>query len=360
MKKLLTGFVALAVLLCTAAVPSFTMRVDDNKSPAEWNRMADIFESRGMRLSLAVCPATLTEAQGACLRELSERGHLIMDHTPNHTFYRATYHDMEAFNRVKTQPFVQEVDEKAHVLYFKYQTDDAFPRNRRLQAKVEKNRLTFQNPELMKRWYYTFIKLPGWTDLIGLAKSADGKFFELRDFWRRPLKETINLPMCEVLFYDQEAIQPCDDVLRQLASVSRERFDHFGLPRPTIWVRPGGWDAGIKWTSLKRIYGGEFGYTGADSAIGGQWKQTRWTTGHDQMYFFDQGADITPEQLVDTIQKRLAKGEYHVTLSHMWHNKLPGGLKEFFEKTERFAQLLVDRKIPTLTMAGTLDARFGK
>ncbi len=46
MKKTLVGVVSLAALLCTAAVPSFTMRVDDNKSPAEWNRMADIFESR--------------------------------------------------------------------------------------------------------------------------------------------------------------------------------------------------------------------------------------------------------------------------------------------------------------------------
>ena len=78
------------------------------------------------------------------------------------------------------------------------------------------------------------------------------------------------------------------------------------------------------------------------------------------MYFFDQGADITPEQLVDQIEKRLAAGKYHVTLSHMWNNKLPGRMDEYYQKTERFAQLLVDRKIPFLTMKGTLEARFGK
>ena len=342
---------------CPAAVPSFTMRIDDNHSPAEWKRVADIFESRGMRVSFAVVPSSLSEAQGACLKELSDRGHVIMDHTPNHTFYRATYHDVGAFNRAKTKPFVREVDEKGKVLFFTPTVDDAHPQNRRVRAKVEKNVLVFTDAKAPKRTYYTFVKMPGRSEIFGLA-SRNG-VYDLRDFWRRPLKEQIDLAEVEVLLYDQAAIQPCDDILRELASVSRERFAHFNLPPPTIWVRPGGWDPGIQWERLERIYGREFGYVGADSSVGGVWGGSRWTTGYDAMYFFDQGADITPEQLVDQIQKRLAAGKYHVTLSHMWNNKLPGRMEEYYRKTERFAQLLVDRKIPFLTMKGTLDARFG-
>lgn len=340
------------------AVPSFTMRIDDNHSPAEWKRVAEIFESRGMRVSFAIVPSSLSDAQGACLKELSDRGHVIMDHTPNHTFYRATYHDVEAFNRAKGKPFVQEVDEKSQLLYFKPDVDDAHPQNRRIKAKIEQNVLTFTDAKAPKRTYYTFVKLPGRSEIFGLA-SRNG-LYDLRDFWRRPLKEQIDLPDVEVLLYDQAAIQPCDDILRELAGVSRERFVHFNLPLPTIWVRPGGWDPGVQWERLERIYGREFGYIGADSSVGGVWGGSRWTTGYDAMYFFDQGADITPEQLVDQIEKRLAAGKYHVTLSHMWNNKLPGRMDEYYQKTERFAQLLVDRKIPFLTMKGTLEARFGK
>ncbi|MDO5317002.1 MAG: aspartate/glutamate racemase family protein [bacterium] len=340
------------------AVPSFTMRIDDNHSPAEWKRVAEIFESRGMRVSFAIVPSSLSDAQGACLKELSDRGHVIMDHTPNHTFYRATYHDIEAFNSAKTKPFVLEVDEKGKILFFRPTVDDAHPQNCRVKAKIEKNVLTFTDAKAPKRTYYTFIKIPGRSEVFGLA-SRNG-VYDLRDFWRRPLKEQIDLAKTEVLLYDQAAIQPCDDILRELARVSRERFAHFNLPLPTIWVRPGGWDPGVQWERLERIYGREFGYIGADSSVGGVWGGSRWTTGYDAMYFFDQGADITPEQLVDQIEKRLAAGKYHVTLSHMWNNKLPGRMDEYYQKTERFAQLLVDRKIPFLTMKGTLDARFGK
>ena len=361
-----SDFLALFGCACATAVlgaaeparPAFTMRIDDNHAPAEWRRVADIFERRGMRLSFAVVPATLTEAQGACLKELAARGHVIMDHTPNHTFYRATYHDSAAFEAARSRPFVQEVDARTRTLYFRPEVDAAHPANRRAQATIAGDVLSFAPGQGLKPGtYYSFVGIDGVEGVFGL-QTADGRF-HLRDFWRRPLRQPPKTGDVEVTISAEAALQPCDDVLRELAQVSRERFDHFGLPRPTIWVRPGGWDPGVKWESLERVYGRAFGYVGADSRVGGVWGGSRWTTGFDAMYFFDQGADITPERLVDQIEARLKAGRFHVTLSHMWHNKLPGRLDEYFAKTERFAQLLVDRKIPTLTMAGSLDARFG-
>ena len=355
------GLCASAGLPAAAAPrPAFTMRIDDNHAPAEWRKVADIFESRGMRLSFAVVPASLSEEQGACLKELAARGHVVMDHTPNHTFYRATYHDAAAFGAAKTMPFVHEADERSRTLYFRPTVDDAHPQNRLVRATVSKDgALAFTSGVGAKPGaYYMFVKLSGHADVFGL-QTVDGKFL-LRDFWRRPLKRSVEPGEYDATVYAEAALQPCDDVLRELAKVSRERFDHFGLPRPTIWVRPGGWDPGVKWEALARIYGREFGYVGADSRVGGVWGGSRWTTGFDAMYFFDQCAQITPEQLVDRIEARLKAGSFHVTLSHMWNNKLPGRMAEYYEKTARFAQLLVDRKIPTLTMAETLDARFGK
>ena len=44
--------------------------------------------------------------------------------------------------------------------------------------------------------------------------------------------------------------------------------------------------------------------------------------------------------------------------SHMWCSRLAGGFEEYCRKTEVFARLLVERKIPVLTMEESLRERF--
>lgn len=340
------------------AQPGFTMRIDDNHSPEQWDRVAGIFERHGMRCSFAVVPAKLSEAQGACLKELARRGHLIMDHMPNHSFYVASYADGKEFERARRLPFAIEADEKTRTVRFRCEVDRDCPKNRHVRASIEGDVVRFKDDSLKGKTAYVFVGLPGKSGVFGLQKTEDG--IKLLDFWRHPLKDKLQLEDVEVVLYDQSALQPCDDLLRELARITRERFDHFGLPRPTIWVRPGGWDPGVAWDRIERIYGREFGYVGADSRIGKDvvWGGSRWTTGYDEMYFFDQGPDITPEQLVERISKRLAEGKYHVTLSHMWTRGLPGGFEEYCAKAERFAALLAERKIPVLTMGKSLIERF--
>ena len=362
--SLLAISLAVSPCLCGASlsavpknVPAFVMRIDDNHSVEDWRRIADIFERHGMRCSFAVVPAMLSEKQGACLKELSDRGHVIMDHTPNHAFYTLTYADRTMFEKAKGLPFVHEADEVTMTLRFNCEADDADPENGRFRAKIENNVLTFLDKKDPFRTFNQFIRVSGRPEIFGLSQRDGRK--ELRDFWARPLKDRIDIASCEVLCFGLKALQPCDDLLRELAKVSRERFDHFNLPRPRIWVRPGGWEPGIDCRKLERIYGREFGYVGADSSIGAKRGSSRWTTGYDKMYFFDQSPQITPEQLVDEIQRNLASGRFHVTLSHMWCRGLPGGMQEWFAKTERFVQLLVDRKIPVMTMVESLAARFG-
>ena len=311
-----------------------------------------------MRCSFAVNAARLSDAQAACLGGLLNRGHVIMDHMPNHSFYAVTYQGPEDFERARKMPFAVESDEKAMTVRFRCEIDNVHPGNQRLRASIDGDGIVFKDDSSCVKTLYAFVGLPGRAEVYGLQKSGDA--IKLLDFWRRPLKERLQLEDVEVVLYDQAALQPCDDLLRELAGVTRERFDHFGLPRPTIWVRPGGWDPGVTWDRLERIYGREFGYVGADSRIGRDvvWGGSRWTTGYDEMYFFDQGSDITPEQLVERISRQLAKGKYHVTLSHISTRNLPGGFEEYCAKTDRFAALLVERKIPVLTMAESLKERF--
>ena len=346
------------VLEVSAKDKAFVLRFDDNHSPYEWRRVADIFERRAMRCSFAVNSAGLSEEQGECLRELSSRGHIVMDHTPNHSFYKATYHDEAAFERAKKLPFVRKIDCLMRTLYFGCEKSDAHPMNRKVRANIKANIIMFPDGDGPKKVQYVFVGMSGGDEIWGLKQGENGLM--LLDFWRRPLKKEINILDCELIVYDQAALQPSDDLLRELASITCERFDHFGLPRPRVWVRPGGWDPGISWMRLEHIYGREFGYNGADSRIDGVWRGSRWTTGYDEMYFFDQGADITPEELVGRIRARLTKDGYYVLLTHMTHRKLPGGLEEYLQKTERFAQLIVEQKIPTMTMPQFLDMKFGE
>ena len=357
-RKITVLALGLAAVSAVFAEPALTMRIDDNHSVKDWTRVADIFEKRGIKVSFAVVPAELSESQGKCLKELSDRGHELMDHMPNHAFYRAKYHDRAAFEKVKSKPFVQEADDKEMKVLFKCEVDPNHPKNRRVRASVKGNVLTFADNSVNKTVSSLFLGLPGKKDLYGLKRNGDA--FELYDCWRRPLKETIDLDECEVVIYDAAATQPCDDVLRELAGITRERFQHFGLPLPKVWVRPGGWDPGVSWDRVERIYGREFGYIGGGALVNAKQGENIWSTSYDKMEFFDQGERHTPEGLVDDIQKDLAAGKYHVRLSHMWSRNLKGGMKDWFEKTEKFADLLVERKIPTMTMSESLVVRFGK
>lgn len=340
------------------AQPGFTMRIDDNHSPEQWRRVAGIFENQGIRCSFAVNAAWLSDAQAACLKELSGRGHVIMDHMPNHSFYTASYAEGKEFERARRLPFAVEADEKTRTVRFRCEVDRDCSKNRHVRASIEGDVVRFKDDSLKGKTAYVFVGLPGKSGVFGLQKTEDG--IKLLDFWRRPLKDKLQLEDVEVILYDQSAVQPCDDLLRELARITRERFDHFGLPRPTIWVRPGGWDPGVAWDRIERIYGREFGYVGADSGVGEGARPggSRWTTGRDAMQFFDQGPDVLPEGLVDTIEKSIRSGRCYVTLSHMWCNKLAGGFEEYCRKTEVFARLLAVRKIPVLTMVESLRERF--
>ena len=55
-----------------------------------------------------------------------------------------------------------------------------------------------------------------------------------------------------------------------------------------------------------------------------------------------------------------AEGKDYILLTHMLYRKLPVKSAEWFEKTERFAQLLAERKIRVVTLGRLIEERFGK
>lgn len=356
---LTAGFAATRGLFAAERkTPGFTMRIDDNKSPRDWDRVATLFEKRGIRVSFAVVPSSLNDAQAACLKNLVARGHLLMDHTPNHHFYVVTYGDAEMFAKAKTLPFVHDFDENRKTVYFNPEINPALGPVRKVRVSIKDNVLTFLDKQTKPGMYAGFFQLPGRSEVFGLSRKSET--LTVLDFWRRGLKEKLDIADVEASFCGELVLQPCEDLLREMAKVSRERFAHFGLPRPDIWVRPGGWCPGIDQDRIGKIYGGEFDYVGADSRPGKlPWGKGRWCTGYDKMHFFDQGANITPESLVDDIGRELQAGHYHVRLSHMWSHVLPGKAEEWYAKTERFADLVKERGFRCITMKEQYEERFG-
>ena len=332
--------------------PAFTMRFDDNRPASWWRDVGTIFERHGFRCSFAVNSAGLSESQGACLKELAALGHEIMDHTPSHSIYLAKYPDAESFERARRLPFAHDADPETRMVFFNWDVRDDHPSNTTFRARVEAGRLVPVDGKTAPKGH-CFLKLPGHEGVFGI--KAEGGILELRDFWRRKPPEPLNLPECDILRYSSAALRPCDGLLRELASLSRERFDHFGIPRPTSWVFPGGWCSRIPQDSMERVYGRGFGYRTADAQLGAaQLGESPWYIPYNAMLFFDQGPDITAEGLVDGIEKRLAAGKWHITLSHM----MTKDIKDFLARTERFAQILEERRIPVMTLADSVVARF--
>ena len=335
--------------------PAFVMRIDDNHTPADWRQVCETFERHGFRCSLAVNAVRLDDAQGKCLKELAARGHEIMDHTPSHNLYSMAYPDSASFERARKLPFAHDADDKTRRVFFDCVVDAAHPSNRKIRARVSDGKLVVSKGKLGKAMY-TFVKFPSNDEVYGLSRD-----FSLRDFWGRKTDKTLDTDECDVTVFDQAALQPCDGLLRELASVARDGFSRHGIPPPRIWIRPGGWCPGFSQDAIEKIYGREFGYVGADSCIGRHGRcESRWSMGYTAMYYFDQGAEITPEEILARVEKRLAEGKDYILLTHLSYRNLPGKSAEWFGKTERFAQLLAERKIRVLTLGQLIEERFGK
>ena len=348
-------FFALATAVSAAGpAASFTLRLDDNKPAAWWRDMGAIFERQGYRCTFAVNAAGLSEAQAACLRELVAHGHEIADHTPSHHLFIAEYPDQGSFERATRLPFAHDANPDKRKVFFDGEVDDAHPSNVTFRASVVDGALVPAGAYAGRKPPARFFKLPGHEGVFGF-KEDSGRFL-LRDFWGREPKETIELQESDVLGYSFWAIQPSDGLLRELASLTRERFDHFGLPRPKVWVFPGGWCGPVRQDAMERVYGRGFGYIGADAQLGPvKRREGRWFAAYNDMEFFDGATPADPEELAGKIAAKVLSGKCQVTLSHMQTKDV----RAFLDTAERFAQRLKELGVPVATLGESIEARFG-
>lgn len=324
--KMKMSIVSLAVLAAVAGVQAsekaaLVLRFDDNKPPAQWREVAGIFEQSGGRCSFAVNAAWLNEKQWSALRELSERGHEIMDHTGQHAVFKLLLPDAADAEKYRSSDFFDHAEQDGRLLLCRPELDLTNPKNVRVQASMENGLLHSDDPKFLTAQHFSRkFYVPSTGALYGLGKDCGSRLFKkgpeqkCSDFWGR--WTTNSFAACEIVLLDNDAVQPSKDLLRAQARNSVSRFVSHGLPAPKTWIRPGGWETSVDWRRMKSVYGDEFGYVVADSTGGaGVVPYSPWCYRSD-FGFFDQVPDV--EKVYGKAAKSIAGGHAFAYISHQW------------------------------------------
>ena len=329
---------ASAVTSAASAAPAaIVLRFDDNKPVSQWLEVAEIFEAVGGRCSFAVNAASLSEKQWATLRELSARGHEIMDHTAQHAMFKMkmdTAAEAEAF---RGADFFDHAE--GSLVLCRPEADLKNPKNVRVRASMKEGVLRSDDPKFLSAQFHSQkFYVPSTDAFYGLGKNCGAGLFKkgpeqkCSDFWGR--WTTNSFDACEIVLFDREAVQPSKDLLRAQAKNSVSRFRAHGLPSPKTWIKPGGWEQGFDGNRMKEVYGDEFGYVAADSSI----RVARWTPWcyPSDFGFFDGGASV--DAVYARAMKSIRAGRTYPYISHQWTEKI--GRPEFLKRCRELAARL--------------------
>ena len=340
------AFTATASSAAPVPCAAIVLRFDDNKPVSQWCEVAEIFEAVGGRCSFAVCAAGLDEKQWATLRELSRRGHEIMDHTAQHAMFQLKMDTPAAAEVFRNADFFDHI-EGSRVLC-RPEADLENPKNVRIRASMTNGFLRSDDPKFLSAQFFAQkFYVPSSDMFYGLGKDCGGGLFKrgaeqrCSDFWGR--WTTNSFDDCEIVLLAREAVQPSKNLVRAQAKNSVSRFLAHGLPAPKTWIKPGGWEFGCDGNRLKEIYGDEFGYVVADETI----RVERWTPWHypSDFGFFDNGASV--DEVYERAVKSIRAGRTYPYISHQWTTKI--SRPEFLRRCRELAARLKANGVPIAT-----------
>lgn len=344
----------LILFVCAARGASpcgLCFRFDDNKSCEEWQRLADIFEKRGLRFSLAVNSGSALKdpARTKLLKTLSDRGHEIMDHTPFHTSMRLAVPNPDHYAKCD---FVDHVSKDQ--VYFKIRFNPDHPQNRNLVLSFDGNRIIADAPEDQK--FLSFGKFLVFPDgsIYGIGRKGEEPV--LVNKYGEDLSDSPSMKKDKVILADRTAFEVADDGLALLAETSRANHKKMGLPPPRTFIIPGGWGVFPNAEQIQRVFGDRFGYAAGDGSYsrpgvleGKRIDRFRMTPYWESL----ERHDVEKEKVL--LSEQLESERVIPIISHLWSKNVPGGMDELFKRHEELLDWVVERKIPVKTYSEWAD-----
>lgn len=357
MKKLSMFFLILFMLAGAAwgANPcGLCFRFDDNKSCDQWRRLAEVFEKHGLHFSLAVNSGTAVKdsERTKLLKELSERGHEIMDHTPFHTSMRLTVTDPEKYAK---GDYIDHIDKNQ--IYFKIRFNPSHQQNRKMTLSFDGNRILTERSEDLK-WLSAgkFLVFPDGS-IYGVGRKENDPIL-VNKYGENKIDLNLMASMKDVpvILADRMAFEVADDGLALLAETSRINHKKMGLPPPRTFIIPGGWGVYPNAEQIQRVYGDRFGYAAGDGFYnrpgvleGKRIDRFRMTPFWESL----ERHDVKEE--IDILEKQLESGRVIPIISHLWCTNIPGGFDELLKRHDQLLDWVVEKKIPVKTYAEWAD-----
>jgi len=338
-------------------------RGDDNHSPAKWRKLTEIFERYGYPVcaSLNLLKKAHDAKYMAFVKDLQDRGHEVMDHSPTHRVFSTELPIAEDAAAYADKPGVDHVCGKT--VYFQYVPPESVERRPTGLADVDGDRFTSSDIKEPVKWRWEpLIMFEGNRGVYMLA--GDGDFpSRLKSLWG---EDTVDLPArARVRFYRlrKGMVSVAPDALRYQTRITRDICKRYGIKPPVTWIQPGGSEPVLHRSLIKQVLGDEFGYTAAATYPDASLKCfNEYDPDEDKRFGMQWGSfqedryDLAHNKKV--IAEGLAKRYVMVGHSHLNGRKEIGGWEGYLKNTEELLKWCRAKDIPVRTLSQWADILY--
>lgn len=359
--------VSLVVSICAALVvydvfaaascAGVTFRFDDAHPVGQWRDVAETFNVRGLKATFAVNPAYLnSRGQVEFLRDAARGGHEIVDHTHSHAILSYVCRNKDEFDALKGDSSVAEAAPSKFRLNLRYDIDFGHPLNWRFRGKVTNGVLVVSSSVAKRLHRPDKVYSPSLGRAFGFFDAPDGHVV-LRTFWTTDKAVLPDVADEEFVCVSCRAFRFPRDVLRFQARRVRSAFRRLGLPDPTAWAQPGGWEPLLSDGEFKSVYVDEFGYLLGDAFVPyGATADPLLASYHNRYRSYFDNPSVTRESIRRDIKAAVSRGEPISFISHM-HQPRGMSWKAWLDETGMLLDWLVAEGISVLT-ASELGVRL--
>lgn len=331
-------------------------RFDDNKSLEQWQAMTAAFDRHGYPLMLAINMTSddcFDAATRDFLRRAAGRGHELLDHTPAHSGFFFLAADADRYRQNSRVDHVN--GSRVCGKYLLRKDVPAAHAGLRFRAVIDGN--VIRIPEAYRK---PFLPENGLFLYRGKAYIAypdrqERGLFHIRSFWSEPvdLGQPGEVEVESVSKQFGFAAPPEWSAL--LAEVTRNRREKMGLPRPTAWIQPGGYEAILQADNVRDGYRAA-GYTNAATYQNSALKIYCEPDPGRCAYAMQWGQIHLERNLpLDRIKKQIAdsvaKHQVLFAASHMSVGKVPGGFPAFVKLHDELLAWCREQKIAVRTQS---------